>query len=447
METKWRFLNKTPEFNIDTIRENFENCIDIDHEDDRIKWLKKQLSYINVPPSKRIFSNSWCLTFAFDLFIKGAKSYEFCREFMFLPSPRHLRRISAFLKPSATSDVENKIYLGQQINNLENYEKVVALKFDEVSLTPALNFQGEQVFGFAENSENQILADSCQAFMIESLFGKYQEIVGLIPVYNLNGTSLEKYLIDQIDLLQEIGFTVVAITSDNASKNRAVFENLGIRNKTFDSQIKKKYNLYTFKYSEKQIIHLFFDAPHIFKCVRNNWTKQKNSARTFEYPQNSIFNGQHASFNVIVDLYESEKNNTVKLAPKLSKRAVNPGGWDKQQVQPALAIFDPTTSAGLLQIVENYPNDIAYSTANFLKAFNDIWKILNIKTPFKHVYKNDPISKPFSDPEDSRLTELESFTKWLEDWLDSDFDGKLSKETFHSLILTLKSLKSFIDLY
>ena len=75
-----------------------------------------------------------------------------------------------------------------------------------------------------------------------------------------------------------------------------------------------------------------------------------------------------------------------------------------------MAIFDPTTSAGLLQIVENYPNDIVYSTANFLKAFNDIWKILNIKTPFKHVYKNDPISKPFSDPEDSRLTELESFT-------------------------------------
>ena len=73
LETKWGFLNKTPEFNIDTIRENFENCIDIDHEDDRIKWLKKQLSYINVPPSKRRFSNSWCLTFAFDLFIKSCK--------------------------------------------------------------------------------------------------------------------------------------------------------------------------------------------------------------------------------------------------------------------------------------------------------------------------------------------------------------------------------------
>ena len=40
---------------IDQIRENFNNCVDIDHDDQKISWLKKQLSYINIRPNHRKF--------------------------------------------------------------------------------------------------------------------------------------------------------------------------------------------------------------------------------------------------------------------------------------------------------------------------------------------------------------------------------------------------------
>ena len=103
------------------------------------------------------------------------------------------------------------------------------------SITPTLNFQREQVFGFPENVGNQKLAGQCQAFMIESLFGKYQEIVGLVPV-----------------------LTVVAITSDNASKNRTIFKN--ICRKKCSNQI-PKYGTFTLLIIA--MIKKLFDAPHI----------------------------------------------------------------------------------------------------------------------------------------------------------------------------------------
>ena len=43
---------------------------------------------IIVPPNHHKISNSFNITFAFDFFIRSAKAFEFCREFMYLPSVR-----------------------------------------------------------------------------------------------------------------------------------------------------------------------------------------------------------------------------------------------------------------------------------------------------------------------------------------------------------------------
>ena len=71
----------------------------------------------------------------------------------------------------------------------------------------------------------------------------------------------------------------------------------------------------------------------------------------------------------------------MKLAHRSSEKAINVKGWSKQKVQLDLNILDPTTSAGLLQISDDYPTDIAYSTAQFIECFQKIWNFLNIKTP------------------------------------------------------------------
>ena len=47
-----------------------------------------------------------------------------------------------------------------------------------------------------------------------------------------------------------------------------------------------------------------------------------------------------------------------------------------------------------------------------------------------------------------RIAEIKDFINWLVEWESDDFDsnGKLTPETFHSLILSFRSLLSFTDI-
>ena len=65
-----------------------------------------------------------------------------------------------------------------------------------------------------------------------------------------------------------------------------------------------------------------------------------------------------------------KKTKNIRFAHRLSKKAINLKVWSKQNVQLALYIFDPTTSVGLLQIIDDFLTDIAYSTVqNAFKKF------------------------------------------------------------------------------
>ena len=161
---------------------------------------------------------------------------------------------------------------------------------------------------------------------------------------------------------------------------------------------------------------IFFDAPHIYKCIRNNWYNLRNPHKVFYFPSNDNLTGVYASFKSICDLYEFEKDKIVKFAPKLNKNTINPVSFGKQNVRNALNIFDDTTSAGLEAFIENEPTGFALSTAKFLQSFNKIWKFLNIKTPEKGRHKNDPYSYKFTSAKDPRLKEIDDFVNWLTEW-------------------------------
>lgn len=445
IESNWLSFEddkSTPSF--EQIKKDFENCPDIDHDCPQVNWLKSQMHHINKKGCARRYSNSEYMT-AFNFYINGPKAYDSSRKFMFLPSIRQIRRLTQSLRPNPENDKSNIDYLKGQFKLLKPKEKYVFLKIDEVSLIPSLDFQGEQVMGYASNSKNGALADSCQAFMICSMLSKFQEIVKLNPVKNQTAPQLKKSLMEILKLLHEIGFVVLAVTSDNHACNRKmIYEVCG--GETGKGKKDEHHNFFKFKYNESHIIHFFFDAPHLIKCIRNNWYNLTNIGKKFIFPDHSEIPGFQASFEVICRLFESEENNLVKFAYRLNKAVINPGTWGKQNVRNALSIFHDTTSAGLEAFVENDKSGDALSTARFCNLIESIWKFLNIKTPFKGMHKNDPDSKPFMSSSDERLHKVQSVIDWLYAWESKNFisDGKLSEFTFHSLIITLKSLKSFV---
>merc|ERR1711911_178277 len=77
-------------------------------------------------------------------------------------------------------------------------------------------------------------------------------------------------------------------------------------------------------------------------------------------------------------------------------------------------------------------------------------QIVNIKSRFKYLHKKIPHAEPFKKSKydnDFRIAEITDFINWLVEWESNDFDsnGKLIPGTFHSLILSFRSLLSFLD--
>ena len=278
-----KFLKNNSKSDFKKCVQQLENCDEFDKESCKFEWLSDQLRLIIKSENGRRYSNKMILN-AFNLYIKGPNAYDQLRTLTCLPSSRTLRRLSSFLNLNPLCDFQNEEYLKNQISALKPYERIVTLKFDEINLKPSLDFHGKQVFGYAVNQsqgEKKELATSCQAFMISSFFGKYQDIVRLFPVKNQDFNDLKKFLFEVLDLLYKVGFTVIAITSDNYSTNSSLFATLC---KPFHKKKDDKHEYNWFKYKDHNIIHCFFDAPHILKCIRNNWISSKTSMNTFYFP-------------------------------------------------------------------------------------------------------------------------------------------------------------------
>ena len=57
---------------------------------------------------------------------------------------------------------------------------------------------------------------------------------------------------------------------------------------------------------------MLFDAPHMMKCVRNNWLNVKSLGRSFEYPEFVPGFGKIATYENLEDLYHLEKEKLLK---------------------------------------------------------------------------------------------------------------------------------------
>ena len=218
LQSNWKsFLKDEQNLKIENVIETLDNCSDIDNCCDKVQFIRKQLALLNLPDTARRYDN-FVLLKAFSIYIKGTKAYEECRKILNLPSIRHMRRLSAFLRPDPTLNDNNFDYLKEQFNLLKDYEKFVFLKIDEVYLSPGLDFQGEQVFGYAENSKTPQLANTCQTFLIASAFSKYQEVVRLSPVRNQTHPQLKTSLMEVLDVLSNVGLEITGLICEMKEK-------------------------------------------------------------------------------------------------------------------------------------------------------------------------------------------------------------------------------------
>lgn len=88
----------------------------------------------------------------------------------------------------------------------------------EIHLKPYFDFKGGTIVGSAYNTCEA--ATSAFAFMVSNICSKYKDVVHIMPTKCLKAQSLFKILKEIIIGLEEIGFKVISVITDNNAINK-----------------------------------------------------------------------------------------------------------------------------------------------------------------------------------------------------------------------------------
>lgn len=392
-------------------------------EDDDTFLYTRQLELI-LDQLTQIVSNKnrYCpatIIMSFIIYSQSPSCYNLIRDFFILPHKRYIQSISSSLSVSPTEDSNNKNYLLNISKSLSDTEKVIALIIDEIYITSRVDYRSQSIVGSAENEgvRDCEFAKTIVTFMISSVFGSLNEVVKLWPVNNVKGLELAEGTKEVVDFVQECGFEVICIITDNHSINRIMFKSLSDNGFWFNNP----------KNPEK-LIFLLFDFIHIFKNIWKNWLNLKNLYNTFVFYDFEHDSLKYAKLQDVKNIYEMEKDLLTKKAYKLNYKSLYPSTLERQKVHLADNVFHQSTISGLRTI------EGCEDTADFLEIIRHWWDIVNTRNYLKGTLKRNDWSKPFQNTSDFRIDFLNKFVAWLDKWHSmKNNNGHLTNETCQAL--------------
>ena len=349
-----------------------------------IKFVYEQLHLM-----KRV---SMCYSSEFLIFSSlfynvSPQAYRFLRRSgnILLPCYNTIRKItlSSSMSPSVEqTDNTFLFYIKQKIRSLTSSDTTVMLLVDEIHLKPFYDYKGGTVIGTSFNNCTAA-AKSAFAFMINSVISNYKDVVHLLPTSKISAEDLHLFLKKIICGLENIGFRVFAVITDNNAINRKAMSQFAVPSKLSIA--------YPHPCDQKRPLFFVFDSVHILKCIRNNWLNLKSHDKCFAFPHfqfgdistKSSTSYALASFSSLVQLHNTKCDSLIKFAYKLSYKALNPSTFERQNVKLALQIFNNFTAEALEILREKTQNPFNSDTQAFIKIIVTWWKIVNVKTPNK----------------------------------------------------------------
>ena len=182
--------------------------------------------------------------------------YKKLQDVFILPSVRRLQQLSrnASVRPCQL-DTE---YLTRRTSHLTERDKIVLLIIDEVYTAQRMEYQNGQLIGLTEDGNK---AKTVLAFMVQSIFSKFKDVVYLAPVERLNTSQLKSYFDSLLEQLSRFVF-VQAVSVDNHVVNRTLYQQLcgGMHHSSIEHPC-----------VEGERLFLLFDATHNMKNIFNNW--------------------------------------------------------------------------------------------------------------------------------------------------------------------------------
>ncbi|XP_042913759.1 uncharacterized protein [Parasteatoda tepidariorum] len=432
---------------INTVKEFLKSLLNVTSVcNDVILFIIDQLSYIGDDKHAYRYSAE-TLIFASLIYTISPNAYRFVRKSgnIILPHPNTIRNIC--LKSNISPQFEQSDeyflkYIQQKFKFLNEDDKTVLIMLDEIHIKEYFDYKSGNIVGTSYDGN---CTSSAQVFMLKSVLSSYKDVVHVLPVKKITGEILHEFLNKVILGLEELGFFVISVTTDNNSINRKAMS-------LFVNPPKLQF-VYPHPIDNNRPLFFLIDFVHLLKCIRNNWLNQKNPDKCFFYPMFGEKSGNDvghnfytASFSALKTLYDIELNSLAKFGFKLSLKSLNPSSFERQNVKLVLQIFNEFVPQGLLELGKNH-NIVHYeNTANFIKIINNWWNIVNVKTPTKGFHLKNEFQYPLSYKNERSINFLNKFLDWLDAWESMKCDaGMFSRETHGALKLSTEGILQLMD--
>lgn len=373
------------------------------------------------------------------LYTISPHAYRFLRKSgsVILPHPTTITGICSRLLTDPT--LENKEAFLRYAKNIYKYvsteDNHMILLMDEIHIQPYMDYKGGNLVGNSCN--NRDLATSAYVFMINGIKSNFKEVIHIAPVSHIRHDLLYTFIQTLIISLEEIGYKIFCIVSDNNSINSKAMSSF--------SNDKRINIVYPHPVDNRRPLFYMFDSVHLLKCIRNNWLNSKHQ-QILTYPDfNNYDVVRMARFEAIQKLHELEHDKLLKFGYSLNVKSLFPSNIEKQNVKLVLKVFNSFVIEGLKQFGSNITG--SEDTAEFIAIILRWWNIVNVKTPLKGKRLADPYQEPIVSGkiDDPKLTFLHELLNWLDTWKDEKYSKKLTNQTHSALTHTVYCMLEVVN--
>lgn len=192
-------------------------------------FVLMQLKNANIPKMSRRYTQDEKMM-SLCIMKQSPKAYRLLETMFNLPSKRTLNRLSENVQFEPGVNLHIFEYLKESIKNWKTHKRLCSIVYDEVSLTPHINFdeKKDKIIGFVYVDENKMrFCDHAIVFMVRGICDSWRQCVAYYFVEGtISAMELKKVLLEIVQQVIEAGFIPLALVSDQGSTFRATIKNL-----------------------------------------------------------------------------------------------------------------------------------------------------------------------------------------------------------------------------
>ena len=359
------------------------------------KFIRSQ---IKVNQLKNRKGMRWTLDdkmFALSVFYHSRKAYRLLGKIFTLPCKSTLTKLLGQSKiyPGFNDNIFQAIKT--KVQTMSQKDRQCVLLFDEMSIKCSLSYNRYQdsvegTSDFGTLGKTKLLANTALVFMVRGLAEKWKQCIGyFLSAGPVASKTLKDLTMQAVDKLTEVGLNVKVIICDQGSNNRSFLE----------TQLKVSVEKPYITYADRKI-HIIYDPPHLLKNIRNNLKKH-----------NFLHNNVTIDWWHIVNFYNFDKGNDIRLAPKLSDDHITLPMFTKMRVKLAAQVLSHSVAAGIstLSRLSKLPPE-AKHTADFINFRDKLFNCFNSNSR----RSSKPLGQAVSDNTD-HLAFLKGALEYLND--------------------------------